>query len=497
MTRPEVAGQALALGRAYAGLEYGIQDVDYFECHGTGTTVGDTTELKALSAARRAAGGGARPAAVGSVKAIIGHTKAAAGVAGIIKSVMALSRRLIPPTAGCEQPQAGITAADSSLRVLSEPAEWPAESARRAGVSSFGFGGINCHLALEAAKGDTDCGARASGSLSASALPGNTDGQAADGTQTAMAGFATQDCELFLFDADDSPSLRSSIDSIKAFASRVSRAELGDLAAALASQISGRRVRAAVVADSPAALGEKLQLLSQWLEEAPRGQHDSTRGIFLAIADKPPRIAFLCPGQGSAITQDGGALARRFPAARALYAEVTRAAIESPDVVQPAVVRASQAAMAVLRGLGIEANIAIGHSLGELTALHWAGVFDQATALELAAARGRIIAEHSTSGGAMASIGATRHAVESLRNGEQVSIACHNGPGQTVISGPASEVETVVARAKSRSIPAAVFRTTHAFHSPLVAAAAEPFRKSVAAAETMAMQRPMVSTITG
>jgi enediyne polyketide synthase len=481
MTRPEIAGQALALKRAYDGLDFGVADVGYFECHGTGTAVGDTTELQALSAARRDAGGAGWPAAVGSVKAIIGHTKAAAGVAGIIKTVMALRHRVIPPTAGCEQPHAAITAPESSLRVLSQPVEWPAASGRRAGVSSFGFGGINCHLAIEAAETE----------------PSDNPDAESKADHSAMEGFATQDCELFLFDADDFNALRSSVEQVKSFALRLSRAELSDLAAALASKLAARWARAAIVADSPATLADRLGALSQWLAEPFRARHDPARGLFLGATDKPPRIAFLCPGQGSNITLDGGAVARRFATARLLYAGLRDADPDSPAVVQPAVVRASIAAIGVLRELGIDADVALGHSLGELTALHWAGAFDQAAALELAAARGRIIAEHSTPGGAMASIGAAREAVESLRNGERVAIACHNGPRQTVISGLSTEVEAVVARAKSRSISAAVFRTTHAFHSPLVSAAAEPFRQLVESVGTRPMRRRMISTITG
>jgi len=153
ISRPEAHGQQLALGRAYRRAGFGIETVAYFEAHGTGTAVGDATEVAALAGALCAAGapGGEAPAAIGSLKANLGHTKAAAGVAGLIKAALAVEAQLLPPTTGCEEPQAALTAPGSPLRVLVQGEPWPAGRPLRAGVSAMGFGGINAHLALEGA----------------------------------------------------------------------------------------------------------------------------------------------------------------------------------------------------------------------------------------------------------------------------------------------------------------------------------------------------------
>src|SRR5207248_1609819 len=151
LTRPEVEGQMLALRRAYRRAGFGIDTVSYFEGHGTGTDVGDATELKALSSALTQAGASSPAAAtIGSVKANIGHTKAAAGVAALIKAVMAVRRQIIPPTTGCQEAASELVGDKPVLRILAEGEPWPSDRPLRAGVSAMGFGGINTHVVIEA-----------------------------------------------------------------------------------------------------------------------------------------------------------------------------------------------------------------------------------------------------------------------------------------------------------------------------------------------------------
>jgi enediyne polyketide synthase len=150
ITRPEMEGQLLALRRAYRRAGFGPDTVSYFEGHGTGTNVGDTVEIQALSRARReAAAADLLPAVIGSIKANIGHTKAAAGAAGLIKAAMALHTQLLPPNTGCETPHPDLTGDAPALRSLDACRPWPAERPLRAGVSGMGFGGINTHIVLE------------------------------------------------------------------------------------------------------------------------------------------------------------------------------------------------------------------------------------------------------------------------------------------------------------------------------------------------------------
>src|SRR6185369_2898824 len=152
ITRPEVEGQLIALRRAYARAGYGADTVAYFEGHGTGTAVGDATELQTLARARGDANG--TPAVVSSVKAIIGHTKAAAGIAGLIKATMALGAQILPPTVGCDDPHEELKRDGSALRALKQGELFSAGASLRAGVSAMGFGGINTHVTLEAAHDD-------------------------------------------------------------------------------------------------------------------------------------------------------------------------------------------------------------------------------------------------------------------------------------------------------------------------------------------------------
>ena len=149
LTRPRLEGQRLALARAYQRAGFGPAAVSLFEAHGTGTEIGDMIELRTLAEARREDDEKAAPAAIGSVKANIGHTKAAAGIAGLIKAVMAVHSRLIPPTTGCRRRHPLLAEPDAMLEVRAEGMPWPEEKPGRAGVSAMGFGGINTHLVLE------------------------------------------------------------------------------------------------------------------------------------------------------------------------------------------------------------------------------------------------------------------------------------------------------------------------------------------------------------
>jgi enediyne polyketide synthase len=211
ITRPEEAGQLLALRRAYRRAGFGIQTVGYFEGHGTGTAVGDETELRAL--ARALDDGGERRthcAGLGSIKANIGHTKAAAGVAGLIKATMALHTQVLPPTTGSQTPHPLLQRPSVGLRLLPAPELWPADRPLRAAVSAMGFGGINTHLVLEGACSVRRCGwTERERRLAAS----------------------PQDAELFCFRAADVAELRRQVAHVASFAARLALAELTDLAA--------------------------------------------------------------------------------------------------------------------------------------------------------------------------------------------------------------------------------------------------------------------------
>ncbi len=480
ITRPEVEGQLLAISRAYRRAGYGVETVPYFEGHGTGTSVGDATELLTLSRAIRRDGANpaAPPAAIGSVKANIGHTKAAAGVAGLLKAVAALKSQVLPPTTGCAEPHAELTHERAALRVLGEAEPWPAGRPLRAGVSAMGFGGINVHLTVEGVESERR------GRL---------------GSEEKLLDASAQDAELFLLGARGAADLREQVERLLAYAASVSYSELTDLAAELHRQLGATEVRAAVVASSPRELAERLETLRGWLRQGVNEGLRSRGGAFLSTRSREPRIGFLFPGQGSPVYLHGNAWQRRFAFVRDLYAASALPRLKGggTEVAQPSIVTASLAGLRVLERMGVKAVCAVGHSLGELTALHWGGVFDEQTLLDIATQRGSAMASQTAPAGAMASIEAGQPEAQTLINGEGVVVAALNSPRQTVISGEATAVETVMARARGRGLRAVRLPVSHAFHSPLMSGALPAFTDALSRRELRALRRQVFSTVTG
>ncbi len=481
LTRPEVTGQMLALRRAYERPGYGIDSVAYFEGHGTGTSIGDATELQALSCARHEATAQNHRAAVGSIKANIGHTKAAAGVAGLIKTAMAVHAKVLPPTTGCDDPHPELTTGRPALRVLREAELWPGDLPVRAGVSGFGFGGINAHVTLEAA----DTSQRKIFT-------------SIEQTQISSA----QDCDLFLFAAGSAEELSGQLEEVLQIADELSYAELADLSISLAKHAAERagrnKVRAACIAASPDELVEGIRKLLACCTGASVQSIDLNQGTFFAVAADAPRIGFLFPGQASPGYTHGGIWERRFPSLRDLYA---RAALPqqqsvSTEIAQPCIVTASLAGIQMLDLFNVRASVAVGHSLGEITALYWAGACKETDLLALVRARGRAMAEAGNPDGGMASIRASYSDVLTRLNGDGLVIAARNAPQQTVVSGAAASVRRFTQRMKSDGFTATMLPVSHAFHSPLVAKVAGAFSQHLATCTFSSLHHQIVSTVT-
>ncbi|QKV75126.1 type I polyketide synthase [Amycolatopsis sp. Hca4] len=478
ITRPEAAGHRLALRRAYDRAGYGVETVSYFEGHGTGTALGDATEIEALSTARHDADPLAGPAALSTIKGNIGHTKAAAGVAGLIKATLAVYHQVIPPATGHFDPHEKLTGETARMYVPLEAQLWPADAPVRAGVSAMGFGGINSHVTVTEAPN----------------APRKT--KLDERTKALVSG--RQDAELLLLDADDVEGLRARVTGLLEIVPKLSMAELTDLAAQLAGELANRPARAAVVATGPEEAERKLTRLLELL--ATDGSvFSATDGIFAGHRVTEPRIGFLFPGQGSGRAVDG-VLRRRFTAADDVFRAAglpTGADHVATEVAQPRIVAGSLAALRVLRSLGIEAQTAAGHSLGELTALHWGGALDERAVLQLAKVRGKVMAETTAGDGAMAGIAASPSRAEELGLGSDVVIAGYNAPEQTVISGPATAVDRVIARAHAAGVTATRLKVSHAFHSPLVEPAATAMTAPLARIPFARLEHAVVSTVTG
>ncbi len=478
ITRPEVSGYRLALRRAYQRAGFGIDTVDLFEGHGTGTKVGDTTELTALSQARQDSGVAAPQAAIGSIKGMIGHTKAAAGVAGLIKAAMAVHQQVLPPAIGCVDPHELLTRDDSPLRALRKAEAWPTDRPVRAGVTAMGFGGINTHVILE------NPGARRRAPMS---------------TRTFALASSAQDSELLVADGASPEELRERLGRLVEFVASVAYAQLSDLSVTLHRELRDLPYRAAVVASSPEDAVRQLQRVCDALDAGEVSMFGPDERAFLGHVSGPGRVAFLFPGQGSGRGVTGGALRRRFGEVEAVYAKAalpTGADVVATEVAQPRIVTGSMAGLRALSTLGIEATVALGHSLGELSALHWAGALDEETLLRIAALRGRTMAQHSASG-TMASITASPEAVGQLTADLPVVIAGYNAPNQTVIAGTADAVRDACAAAVAAGHTANELRVSHAFHSPLVAPAAGAFGAAVREERFDEVGRRVISTVTG
>ncbi|HJQ35692.1 MAG TPA: beta-ketoacyl synthase N-terminal-like domain-containing protein [Thermoanaerobaculia bacterium] len=412
MTRPEASGQRLAFQRAYKRAGIPIDSVTLFEGHGTGTPVGDPIEISTVTSLLS----DDRPRFIGSVKANIGHTKAAAGIAGMIKAMMAVSTGVIPPITGCNEPRDV-----APLQVTQRPMAWPENAPRRAAVSAMGFGGINTHVILEG-----------------------------EGRPKSVPVLRKPEAELFLFGASSQEELTATLNAVAERAADISLAELTDLSVSLRKKITGRSYRAAIVASTPAEL---------------RNAAVSAAG---QAASRRPRIAFLFSGQGS-------------------IPNVTT------DVAQPAIVRASIERMKELRRLGIEARCAIGHSLGELTALHWSGALDEQQLIDLASFRGNAMQQLAGDG----AMGALSCAPNEIALDDDLAIACYNGPKQTVISGSGDAVDRAIDLAKKRGIHATRVPVAAAFHSPMMAPAATPLRDYTSRLAPRPNVRGVFSTVTG
>jgi enediyne polyketide synthase len=468
-TRPAVGGQTLALQRAYDRAAVDIADVGYVEAHGTGTAVGDPVEVRALGAFRN---GAAQPLPIGSIKANIGHTKAAAGFAGLIKTISALETGIIPPHVGCATPHAVFAEVEHRIRPALVPERWPETKARLAGVSGFGFGGINAHVVVE----------------------GPTSGNR---PIVVPARPRLQDVELFVF-AGTRETLQTRLSSLARRAPTLTLAELGDAAADCAQRLAPGPIRVAIVAADSEDLAGKLERAMQAIDNAAEVR-DGDDGICVARQGSA-RLAFLFPGQAAPCRPDGGAWARRFDHVRDLLAPLAADPNANPvdtQIAQPIIAAGALAAWRILRACAIEAKAACGHSLGELAALCWAGVIREEELAELASVRGEIMALHGEPDGGMLRIAASAADVDRVIHDLALVIACHNGTRDIVIAGPQADLRRAQSRCRDLALDSALLPVSHAFHSPMMAPCAAPFAAALHGFALSGPRRPVWSTISG
>ncbi|CAL9391143.1 hypothetical protein SUDANB95_01254 [Actinosynnema sp. ALI-1.44] len=459
LTAPRADGQRRALERAYASAGISPAAVGLVEAHGTGTVVGDRTELATLTEVFTEAGAAPGSCALGSVKSQIGHTKCAAGLAGLIKSALAVRAGVRPPTLFVERPNAAWLPDRSPFVFHRAATPWPRPAAERvAGVSAFGFGGTNFHVVL-------------GGHASAAAVRN---------------GLVQWPAEVFLFASDRDVARVLALAETGAWSLR-------DLAF---TALSAGSVAVAVVASS---VGELVGSLRAVLAG---GEAD---GVYRGGVGG--KLAVLFPGQGS---QRAGMLAELFCA----FPELQRFARMAPDcvfppasfspedvraaaarvrdtrVAQPALGAVGLAAHELLRRLGVEADMFGGHSYGELVALAAAGAFDAVTLLSVSEARAAaVVAAAGADPGGMAAVSGSLEAVTAAVAGLDVVVANHNAPRQVVVSG--RDVEGALAALRAVGIAGKRIPVACAFHSPVVAPAVESFAAVLAGHRIGAPDRPV------
>jgi len=471
---------------ALSGLTPG--DIDYIEAHGTGTKLGDPIEGVALAGVF----GGSRPVAggplwVGSAKSNLGHTQAAAGLAGMLKVILAMKNNKIPRTLHAETPTSAVDWHSAHMALVQESQPWLSTVGRprRAGISAFGIGGTNAHAIVE------------------EPLLPSVD-------STPLSTLLPPEIP-FLLSGHSDAALCQQAEKLQRYIKSTSspgQDRLGEVAYSLATTRSHFRRRLVVMAKDKAALLEGLGSVSSAL---PATNHVVQ-----------PRLAMLFTGQGSQVAGMGKDLYEVYPVFRDTLDEITShfteletplihvmqaasggntaALLQRTDFAQPALFALEVALWRLWKSWGVQPDLALGHSVGELAAAHVTGVLDLADACRLVAARGRLM-QAVSSRGSMISLEAgaeeVTRAIQVLGLVSKVDIAGHNTPTQTVASGDSDAIEAVAVHFTAQGRKMKLLDVSHAFHSHHMDNMLAAFQ---AVAETVRFhppRLPVVSSLTG
>ncbi|MEH2127448.1 MAG: aminotransferase class III-fold pyridoxal phosphate-dependent enzyme [Nostoc sp.] len=482
-TAPSVDGQAEAIAMAQAYANFHPETISYIEAHGTATPLGDPIEIEALTQAFRVHTDAKQFCAIGSLKSNVGHLVAAAGVAGLIKTALALHYKKIPPSLNFEAPNPKIDFANSPFYVNTKLAEWSeGETLRRAGVSSFGVGGTNAHIVLEEAP------------------------------QTQSSGFSRPQ-QLLLLSAKTSKALEAATANLQQHLQYNSETNLADVAYTLQRGRKAFNYRRSIVCHD---ITDAIAALQSLDPNQVNTRHTEIRN---------PAVVFMFPGQGSQYVNMGLNLYNcepvfqeavdecaeilkpllgrdlreiMYPAPSDAYGglrlrETAAISLRQTCFTQPALFVIEYALAQLWQSWGVKPQAMIGHSIGEFVAACIAGVFSLEDALMLVATRGSLMWELPE--GAMLSVRLPAKEVEPRLSAE-LAIAAINGPSLCVVSGPTEAIAALQKQLESEEIVCRHLHTSHAFHSPMMDSIIAPFAEVVAKVKLSPPQIPFVSTVT-
>ena len=487
LTAPNGPSQEAVIRAALTNAGVLPSEVSYVEAHGTGTSLGDPIEVNALSAVLHEGRDPSAPLTLGSVKTNIGHLEAAAGIAGVIKTVIALQRKEIPPNLHFTTPNPYIDWAAMPLAVPSSPTPWvPVDGRRVAGVSSFGFSGTNAHVILEAAPvGDHERTDVMSPRMHVLALSARDD--------TALCALAVSYCErLKTVDESDTTALAD-----VCFTANAGR--------------SHHAHRLSVSGGSAPSLAAGLDA---WLQNMSH-----PRVIAGTPGAETPRVAFLFPGQGPQYAGMGRALYDSVPAFRRAFDECTYALdallplpitpivfpvdgdatlLNQTAYAQPAMFAIEYALASLWKSWGVLPAAVMGHSFGEYAAACVAGVVSLADAALMVVTRGRLVAALPGDGLMTVVEASESELLDDIRTqGGVAAIAAINGASNCVISGARAEVTAIADRFAALGRRVKALRVSHAFHSPMMDPVLDEFERQLSVVRFSAPTTSLISNLTG
>ncbi len=473
-TAPGIGGQSDVIRKAINNAGIPVESITYIEAHGTGTSLGDPIEIAGLT---RAFGTDKKQyCAIGSVKTNIGHLDAAAGVAGLIKTVLALQHRQLPPSLHFTTPNPKIDFTNSPFYVNTELKEWKSNGyPLRAGVSSFGIGGTNAHVIVEEA-------------------PVQPESSAGSGPQ------------LLLFSAKTPAALQRNIERFSSWLKANEKVKLADIAYTLQTGRASFEHRQLLVCDSHAAAIEALPRLPS----TDNYSHVSSRHT--------PVVVFMFSGQGSQYAGMCGDLYEQEPVFKAQVdscCELVKQRyqkdllpvmfpgpggdsrmIDNTEYTQPALFIIEYALTMLLESRGIRPAMMIGHSIGEYTAACLSGVFSLEDALHVVVKRGELMQQATR--GSMLSVSVSEAQLrELLKEHPQISLAAVNSSQLCAVSGSNEAIEVFEQAVKQSGHLCRPIRTSHAFHSWMMDEVLDEYAKVMSSVRLQVPQRPFISNVSG